>query len=156
MNIISSAVTPAVMISATAILIGGVSAKHSSMADRLRALTAEYRRPDTTPERRDNIEKQCRLFARRLRLVGLSHRLLYGATALFLFMVLAIGFSPFSSVSKPVLFPLFVGGIVLLLASAVMEIMELQIGNRILLIETADARLKRLITSWVLANASGP
>jgi hypothetical protein len=139
LNIISSAVTPAVMISATAILISGVSAKHASMADRLRSLTAEYRHADTTPERRGNIEKQCRLFARRLQLVGLSHRLLYGATTLFLFMVLAIGFSPFTNVSEPVLFPLFVGGIGMLLTSAVMEIMELHIGNRILSLETADA-----------------
>ncbi len=131
------------MISATAILISGVSSKHGSMADRLRALTAEYRRPETTPERRVNIERQVGLFARRLWLVGISHRLLYAATALFLFMVLAIGFSPFTRVSQPVLFPLFVGGIALLLTSAVMEIMELQLGNQILSIEMADALRQR-------------
>jgi hypothetical protein len=50
---ISAAVTPVVMISANAILISAISAKHQSMSDRLRALTAEWRNPATPVTRRE-------------------------------------------------------------------------------------------------------
>lgn len=139
LNVITSAVTPAVMISASAILIGGISSKHSSTADRLRSLTEEHRRPDTGESRRGSIEKQCRLFMRRLRLIAVAHMLLYGATAFFVAMVFAISASQIFGNWQGVLFPLFMMGVTLLLAAILIEILELRLATRTLAIETADA-----------------
>jgi hypothetical protein len=137
--IITSAVTPAVMISASAILVSGVSAKHSAMSDRLRDLAAEYRSEETTPARRANIEKQCEFFAKRLDLVANSHMLLYGATSTFCVMVLVISLSVFYPRWDIALFPLFLVGVIMLLASSVFEILEVHLGNRILLLDAAEA-----------------
>ena len=76
---ISAAITPVVMISANAILIGAISSKHQSMSDRLRALTAEWRNEATPVVRRDAIAGQVRLFNQRLRWVTWSHIVLYTA-----------------------------------------------------------------------------
>lgn len=137
--VIASAVTPAVMISASAILVSGVSAKHSNMSDRVRALSAEYRLETTTPARRDSIERQCIIFARRLRFVAASHMLLYGATGAFCVMVLIISLSNLYARSEQALFPLFLAGVSMLLASSVLEIIEVLLGNRILLLDAAES-----------------
>jgi hypothetical protein len=137
--VITSAVTPAVMISASAILVGGVSAKHSSMSDRVRDLAAEYRLESTTQARRDNIVKQCAFFRRRLELVADSHMLLYGATGMFCVMVLIISLSSVYPRAEIALFPLFLVGVIMLLASSLFEILEVHLGNRILLLDAEEA-----------------
>jgi hypothetical protein len=139
LSIIALAVTPAVMISATAILIGGISSKHSNMADRLRALMAEFRQHGITIERRQNIEEQCRLFQRRLRLITRAHLSLYVATGFFILMVLAIGISSSASASQFILFPLFLAGTVALGNGVVLEVMELRLADQTLHLEVADA-----------------
>lgn len=73
LDIVAAAVTPAVMVSATAILISGVNSKHQALADRLRLLTAEFRNPLTADARRQNVLAQMKLFRRRLKYVTLSH-----------------------------------------------------------------------------------
>jgi hypothetical protein len=47
LQVVASAVTPVVLVSATAILIGGVNARHVAIADRIRSLTAEFRNAAT-------------------------------------------------------------------------------------------------------------
>jgi hypothetical protein len=126
------------MISASAILISGISSKHSSTADRLRSLTEEHRRPETSARRRACIEKQCVLFMRRLRLIAAGHILLYLATAFFVAMVFAISASQIFGNWQPALFPLFIAGVVLLLAALLIEILELRLATRTLSIEVAD------------------
>jgi hypothetical protein len=91
---IAAAVTPVVMISANAILIGAISSKHQSMSDRLRALTGEWRSAATPMARREAIADQLRLFDKRLRWITLAHILLYMATACFIAMVIVIAVSP--------------------------------------------------------------
>ena len=135
LSVIASAVTPAVMISASALLIGGISSKHSSMSDRLRSLTAEYRHHGTTEDRRKIIEKQCRLMMRRLRLIATAHLLLYISAAFFVFMVLSISLAPVIIGWQRALFPLFVSGVAMLLAGVMFEIVELQIADRTLKLE---------------------
>ncbi len=137
--VIATAVTPAVMISASAILVSGVSAKHSSMSDRLRALAAEYRAQDTSPARRENIATQCAFFDSRLRLVAISHMLLYGATTTFSLMVLLISLDTLYPGGEIGLFPLFLVGVTMLLASSVLEILEIHLGNRILRLDATEA-----------------
>src|SRR5580698_7734687 len=84
MAAIAAAVTPVVMISANAILIGTISAKHQAMSDRLRSLTAEWRAPGTSVARRAAIGAQVRVFAGRIAWVSRAHVILYVATVFFL------------------------------------------------------------------------
>jgi hypothetical protein len=139
LSIIALAVTPAVMISATAILIGTVSTKHGSMADRLRALMTEYRQPDITADRRRNIEAQCRLFKRRLKMITNAHLSLYIAVGFFILMVLAIGVSSSAAASQWILYPLFLCGTCALGYGVVLEVMELRLADRTLHLEVAEA-----------------
>jgi hypothetical protein len=124
------------MISASAILISGISSKHSSTSDRLRALTSEHRNAATSERRRHDIEKQCALFVRRLRLITIAHMFLYGATGFFAVMVLVIS-SPEVAAWK-ILLPLFIVGMTLLLGGVLFEILELRLAMRTLALETAD------------------
>ncbi len=135
LSIIALAVTPAVMISATAILIGTVSTKHGAMADRLRALMAEYRTPDVTAERRRNIEQQCGLFQRRLKMTTNAHVALYVAAGFFILMVLAIGISSSAATSQLILYPLFLAGTLSLGYGVVQEVRELHFADRTLQLE---------------------
>ena len=66
MAAIAAAVTPVVMISANAILIGAISSKHQAMSDRLRTLAAEWRSPGTSGARRESIRSQIHLFTLRI------------------------------------------------------------------------------------------
>ncbi len=81
LGVVAVAVTPVVMVSATAILIGGVSAKHQALADRLRLLMAEFRSPQTSEARKQSVLAQVKLFRRRLKYATLSHLGLYVAAA---------------------------------------------------------------------------
>jgi hypothetical protein len=144
LNVIASAVTPAVMISASAILISGISSKHSATSDRLRSLTEERRHPETSVSRRRSIEAQCALFLRRLRLILIGHLLLYGATALFVAMVFAIAASPLVG-SYWVVFALFLAGVSTLLGALVFEMLELRLATRTLALETSDAMTEKTI-----------
>src|SRR5580692_5704808 len=110
MAAIAAAVTPVVMISANAILIGAISSKHQAMSDRLRVLSAEWRSPDTGAARRDSIRAQVQLFTLRIAWISRAHFLLYVATACFLAMVLVIALT-LESLSLPLL----LGGVILML-----------------------------------------
>src|ERR1700724_2552437 len=94
MAAIAAAVTPVVMISANAILIGAISSKHQAMSDRLRTLSAEWRSPAATAARRDSIRAQVQLFTLRIAWISRAHFLLYVATACFLAMVPVIALMP--------------------------------------------------------------
>src|SRR5580658_4823635 len=110
MAAIAAAVTPVVMISANAILIGSISSKHQAMSDRLRSLAAEWRSPGTSAARRDSIRAQVQMFTVRIAWISRAHFLLYVATACFLAMVLAI------ALSLPMLsLPLLLGGVIVML-----------------------------------------
>ncbi len=133
--VVAAAVTPVVMISATAILIGGVSAKHQSLSDRLRALTAEYRLPETSDHRKAGIRTQLRLFRRRVRYVTLAHLGLYLAVACFIGMVMVISLSPMTGSGTRLTLPMFISGVLLLLGAVVSEVLELLLASRTLELE---------------------
>src|SRR5277367_5037291 len=122
---ISAAITPVVMISANAILISAISAKHQSMSDRLRALTAEWRNTATTAARRDTIAAQLRLFDERLRWVTSSHIVLYAATACFIAMVIVIAASPELEVLSGASLWLLIAGVLLMFVGIVLELLDL-------------------------------
>jgi hypothetical protein len=122
---ISAAVTPVVMISANAILIGAISSKHQSMSDRLRALTAEWRNDATPAARRDVIAGQVRLFDKRLRWITWSHIILYTATTCFITMVIVIAVSPALDVMSGAPLGLLIAGVTLMFLGILLELLDL-------------------------------
>ena len=122
---ISAAVTPVVMISANAILISAISAKHQSMSDRLRALTAEWRNPATPEARRAAIAGELQLFDQRLRWVTWSHIILYAATACFIAMVIVIAVSPAIEAMSGASLDLLIAGVALMFLGIVLELLDL-------------------------------
>jgi hypothetical protein len=138
LQIVASAVTPVVLVSATAILIGGVNSRHIAIADRIRSLTAEHRNTATTDARRAAIERQLPTFEHRIRLASWSIRGLYVASACFVTMALIISATLWRQMLATATVPLFVLGILLLLFSIVCQLMELHEANRTLFDEISD------------------
>ena len=137
---ISAAVTPVVMISANAILIGAISSKHQSMSDRMRALTAEWRHADTTGERRGVIARQVRLFDDRLRWVTWSHIVLYAATACFILMVIDIAVSTRLQSWQGISVGLLLAGVALMFAGILLELLDLAKARETVQLELNDMR----------------
>jgi hypothetical protein len=140
MTAIAAAVTPVVMISANAILIGAVSAKHQAMADRVRMLTAEWR-TTTSGERREAIRLQVELFRVRIALVARAHFLLYAATACFIAMVLTMALTPFTGgriAIELLSLPLLVAGVTLMFTAILIELAELRRARRTIDIEASE------------------
>lgn len=135
MAAIAAAVTPVVMISANAILIGAISSKHQAMSDRLRVLTAEWRGPDTSAARRDSIRAQVRLFTLRIAWISRAHFLLYVATACFLAMVLVIAGGPSLELLS---LPLLLGGVFLMLTAIFLELLDLRKARATIEIESRE------------------
>jgi len=135
---ISAAVTPVVMISANAILISAISAKHQSMSDRLRALTAEWRNPATPVTRREAIAGQLRLFDERLRWVTWSHIVLYTATACFIAMVIVIAVSPALEAMSGASLGLLIAGVALMFLGILLELLDLAKARATVGLEVKD------------------
>ena len=57
-QVITSAIAPVVMVSATGLLFVGVRAKHLHLADRLRALMTEYRTLGTDATHQERREQE--------------------------------------------------------------------------------------------------
>jgi hypothetical protein len=141
MAAIAAAVTPVVMISANAILIGAISSKHQAMSDRLRSLIAEWRSPDTSVARRDAIRAQTRLFTLRIAWISRAHILLYAATACFIAMVLVIALTPVIPRWQGLeLFslPLLLGGVFLMLTAIFLELLDLRKARATIEIEIRE------------------
>jgi len=135
---ISAAVTPVVMISANAILIGAISSKHQSMSDRLRALTAEWRNASTPAERRESIASQVKLFDSRLRWVTMSHIVLYTATACFIAMVIVIALTPALDALSGASLLLLFAGVTLMFLGILLELLDLAKARSTLAMEVQD------------------
>jgi hypothetical protein len=135
---ISAAVTPVVMISASAILISAISSKHQSMSDRLRALTAEWRNEATPAVRREAIAAQVRLFHERLRWVTWSHIILYMATACFIAMVIVIAVSPALVAMSGASLELLIAGVALMFFGILLELLDLAKARATVGLEVKD------------------
>jgi uncharacterized protein DUF2721 len=138
MAAIAAAVTPVVMISANAILIGAISSKHQAMSDRVRTLAAEWRSPETSAPRRDLIRAQIRLFALRIAWISRAHFLLYVATACFIAMVLVIALTPVSSALGLLSLPLLLCGVLLMLMAILFELLDLRRARATMEIESRE------------------
>lgn len=138
LSVVATAVTPVVMVSATAILISGVNGRYVSVADRVRSLAREFREPDTTPERRSNIRLQMVVFQRRLRLVSWATRVLYAAVGCFIAVALLISASVSRQILSGAALVTFLVGLILTAAGIVLQLLELQHANRTINLESAD------------------
>jgi hypothetical protein len=138
LQIVATAVTPVVMVSATAILAGVVNTRYISISDRVRMLAHEYREKETPDARKELICSQMGIFHRRVVLVSWSIRMCYMAMALFILMALDITATAFRRNFVAVTVPLFVAGISFLLTAIVLQLMELQSSNRTIAIEVQD------------------
>lgn len=151
LQVLAAAVTPVVMISATAILISGVNSRFIAIADRTRALSHEFRDPSASTQRRELIAKQMLIFRRRLKLVCWALRTMYVATACLVCVALLLSATLWRETLVEVSVPLFVLGIVLIFAALVCELLELQAANHTILLEIQDVRQKD--SRWALPGS---
>jgi hypothetical protein len=144
LQVLASAVTPVVLVSATAILISGVNSRHISIADRMRTLSNEYRDVQTNEDRRMIIEQQMWMFHKRIHLVSWAIRNLYAAAWCFVAEVLIISATLWRDSLVGATVPLFLLGILLIMVAIAMQLLELHVSNRTLLLEVGEViRLSR-------------
>jgi hypothetical protein len=142
LTLVASAITPVVLVSATAILISGINARYMAIADRIRSLTAECRDSATSQSRLASISRQLPIFQLRVRLVSWAIRGLYVASGCFVAMALDISATLWHKALAAATLPLFLAGIFLLIFSIVCELLELQAANRTLFTEISDLQRK--------------
>jgi hypothetical protein len=138
LQVLAAGVTPVVLVSATAILISGVNSRYISIAERIRALTREYRYDNCSQERRQLIGREMGPFHRRVTLVAIALRFLYAAIACFITMALIISATLWRSMLGFATLPLFFLGCFLILTGIVFQLLELQISNQTIRTETLD------------------
>jgi Protein of unknown function (DUF2721) len=144
LQVITSAIAPVVMVSATGLLFMGVQAKHLHLADRLRTLMTEYRSLGTDAtyqERREQIVTQLGLFTKRIRLSLRALKLLYVAVFCFVMTSRFLVSEAFTAqLVTPAVTPMmFVLGVTCLLVALLFEFLELRTGLKTILVETSDA-----------------
>ena len=138
LQIVATAVTPVVMVSATAILAGGINSRYMSISDRVRSLSHEFRDPQTSEPRRSDIRKQMHIFVRRVLLVSWAIRMCYTAMACFVLMALDITATAFRQMLIYVTVPLFVVGIGFIITAIIFQLLELRASNNTILLELND------------------
>lgn len=138
LQIVSAAVTPVVLVSATAILISGVSSRYIAISDRVRSLMKEFRDSTTGDERRAVIRSQLSIFERRVHLISWAIRILYVAAACFITVALLISATLWREILIMATLPLFLSGIVLIMVAIVFQLMELQASNRTIFLEMGN------------------
>ncbi len=138
LQILAAAVTPVVLVSASAILVSGVNSRYISIADKMRGLSQEFRAAGCSAERRASISAQMRIFKERIRLVAWAVRVLYMAVGCFTAVAMVISATLWRSMLQVVTLPLFALGITLILAAIVCQLLELHLSNRTITLEIRD------------------
>jgi hypothetical protein len=147
LRIVTTAVTPVVMVSATAILLSGVNARYLAVSDRIRNLAHEYRAEDVTAGRRQNIQQQMVIFHRRMDLVSWSSRILYAAICCFISVALLICLSTWGHLLTVVTLPIFGVGIAMVGTAVVLQFLEVQASRKTIALE-ADEVLRDIQDNW--------
>lgn len=138
LRIVTTAVTPVVMVSATAILLGGVNARYLAVSDRMRTLAHEYRSSGPSAERRLNIQQQMLVFHRRLDLVSWSSRILYLAICCFISVALLICLSTWRQTFTLVTLPIFASGVAMVGTAVVLQYLEVQASRKTIELEASE------------------
>ena len=137
-QVLTAAVTPVVLVSATAVLISGANARYISISDRMRALAHEYRDPACIQQRRLTISREMLTFQHRVRLVSWAVRALYAAVGAFITDALIISATLWRQLLATATLPLFLLGMLLIVLAIVCQLLELQISNRTISLEISD------------------
>lgn len=137
-NLISTAVAPVVLITATAILLSGYTGKYTNISDRLRDLTAECRRADTTAARKANLRAQLLLFQRRVSAMWAASILLSMALLAFLGTILSVIFAQHRASLGWAGAVCLVVGLVLLGVAVLLELYEIRLSRLTIAGELAD------------------
>jgi TRAP-type C4-dicarboxylate transport system permease small subunit len=138
LKVVATAVTPVVMVSATAILISGVNTRYISISDRVRSLAREYREVNTPSNRRSTIRLEMVVFHRRLHLVSWAARVLYTAVGCFIAVALLISVSLSKPIPAGITLAAFLIGLILTAVAIILQLLELQQSNRTIDLESAD------------------
>jgi hypothetical protein len=138
LRIVTTAVTPVVMVSATAILLSGVNARYLAVSDRIRSLAHEYRCAEVTVERRLNIQQQMLVFHRRMDLVSWASRILYIAICCFISVALLICLATWRQMLTAVTLPIFGLGISFVGTAIVLQLLEVQASRKTIALEAEE------------------
>jgi hypothetical protein len=138
MQVLTAAVTPVVLVSATAILISGTNSRYISISDRMRALAHEYRDPNCIEQRRMTISREMLTFRHRIHLVSWAVRALYTAVGAFVTDALIISATLWRQMLAAATLPFFLLGISLIVLALVCQLLELQSSNRTISLEISD------------------
>jgi hypothetical protein len=138
LQILTAAVTPVVLVSATAILISGVNARYISISDRLRTLAHEYRESSIGEERRTVVVREILAFQHRLRLMSWAVAALYAAVGAFIVDALIISATLWREMLAGATIPLFLLGILLVLFAIGVQLLELRSSDRTIALEVSD------------------
>jgi hypothetical protein len=138
LRVLAAAVTPVVLVSAVAILIGTVNSRYVAISDRMRTLALEYRDKTCNPKRLAVISQQMVIFRRRVKLVSWAERVLYLAVVCFVLVALILGATFWRNFFAAATLPLFATGIVLIIVAILLQLLELQNSNRTLFLDTED------------------
>lgn len=138
MQVLAAAVTPIVLVSATAILISGSNSRYISISDRMRALAHEYRDPNCMEQRRITISREMLTFQYRIHLVSWAVRSLYTAVGAFITDALIISATLWRHVLAAATLPFFLLGILLIVLAIVYQLLEIQSSNRTISLEISD------------------
>lgn len=137
-QVLTAAVTPVVLVSATAIPISGTNSRYISISDRLRSLAHEYRYPSCPPERRVIITREIITFRHRMHLMSWAVCSFYAAVGAFIVDALLISATLWRQMLAGATLPLFMAGILLVLFALVYQLLELRSSDHTIAIELSD------------------
>ena len=146
LQIVTTAVAPVVMVSATAILISGVNARYISISERVRNLAREYRSDGITAGRKLNIQAQLVAFQYRMRLVSWAARLLYAAVLCYILLIMLICLGTLRTTLTGVTLPIFVVGVALVAIAIILQFLEIQASHTTLNLEASEIARDSKIT----------
>jgi hypothetical protein len=138
LQVLAAAVTPVVLVSATAILVSGVNSRYISIADKMRGLAQEFRGGHCTSDRKSSIAAQMKIFQSRIFLVAWAVRVLYAAVGCFIAVAMVISATLWQKTLEAITLPLFAAGILMILAAIICQLLELHLSNRTIALEIQD------------------
>lgn len=146
LQLISSAVTPVVMISACSGLLITINSRHNDLSSRQRMAAADIRHAATNALRRKQLLTEVDIFHRRFLLLQTALICLYSAVGVFLLTTLLILLSSVKMMTADrIALSLFAFGSSLVLVAVICQVTELTQATSTLRIELSD--LKNLVES---------
>lgn len=154
---------PAVMISACAIILGGILGRYATVNDRLRALNRErlelirecyLQKPDPlSNERLSEIDRQVPDLLRRLKLAHDAVFVMYGAIAVFVAttLVIALAAQTNSTLISTIALLMFLVGMSVLFVSLALTLLEVGLAQRAITYEVLQVASLKVVSPETIA-----